>query len=94
MTGDPRGVVALIAPLFGGADESAAVSTPTSITPESPRATLLAALFDSARRAALAGDLAMARISHEAIGKLLATEAAPTIAPVVDLAEERRRRER
>ncbi len=69
-------------------------------TAASPRAALLAALFDSARGAALSGDLDVARIAHEAIGKLLGA-AAPSWdgvevkgAPVVDLAGERRRRER
>jgi hypothetical protein len=71
---------------------------PSPVT-QSPRAALLAALFEGARVAVLAGDLDTARIAHEAIGKLLGAaeplaEHAASGAPVVDLAEERRRRER
>jgi hypothetical protein len=55
---------------------------------------LLAALFDGARAAAMTGDLAAARIAHEAIGKLLG--AAPlgegVEGTVVDLGAERRKR--
>ena len=71
-----------------------------SMAAPSPRGALLAALFDGARAAALAGDLDAARIAHEAIGKLLGAAAPPgeaterSDAPVVDLAEELRRRER
>ena len=66
---------------------------------QTPRAALLAALFEGARVAVLAGDLETARIAHEAIGKLLGAaeplaDLVASGAPVVDLAEERRRRER
>ena len=70
------------------------------MTAANPRAALLAVLFDSARDAALSGDLDVARIAHEAIGKLLGAAVPPGDgaeadgAPVVALAEEQRRRER
>jgi hypothetical protein len=55
---------------------------------------LLAALFDGARDAALTGDLAAARVAHDAIGKLLG--AAPigegVEGTVVDLGSARRKR--
>ncbi len=71
---------------------------PSPVTP-SPRAALLATLLEGARVAVLAGDLETARIAHTTIGHLLGAaeplvEHAASGAPVVDLAEERRRRER
>jgi hypothetical protein len=58
-----------------------------------PRGVLLAALLDGARTAAEAGDLAAARVAHEAAGRLLGIEAGDAGA-VVDLDTERRRRDR
>ncbi len=85
----------LTEPLVGHAPQALA---PSPVTP-SPRAALLATLLEGARVAVLAGDLATARIAHETIGKMLGAaeplvEHAASGAPVVDLAEERRRRER
>jgi len=57
---------------------------------ESPRAALLAALTNAVRDAAAAGDLAAARVAHEALGRLL-TEPGSASA-VVDLNAERERR--
>ena len=57
--------------------------------PESPRRALIAALANAVREAAAAGDLAAARVAHEALGRLL-TEACPRA--VVDLSAERERR--
>jgi hypothetical protein len=45
------------------------------------------------REAVNGGDLDAARIAHEAVGKLLAGDSAPS-APVVDLARERVKRRR
>jgi hypothetical protein len=68
----------------------AATSTPIA-TP--PRALLLAALLEGARDAADAGDLAAARVAHEAAGRLLGSEPGDAGA-TVGLDAERRRRER
>lgn len=54
---------------------------------------LLAALLDGVRDAAEVGDLAAARVAHEAAGRLLGIEASDAGA-VVDLDTERRRRDR
>ena len=92
----------------GGSNLVPALSPPVAVAPpavapspgaQTPRAVLLAALFEGARGAVLAGDLDAARIAHTAIGKLLGAaeplaELVASGAPVVDLAEERRRRER
>jgi hypothetical protein len=63
--------------------------------PASPRAAMLAHFHMDRGAALAAGDLGVAQIAHEAIGKLLAASA-PTgdAAPVVDLARERERRGR
>jgi hypothetical protein len=49
----------------------AATSTPIA----TPRARLLAALLEGARAAVETGDLAAARVAHEAAGRLLGSEA-------------------
>ncbi len=49
----------------------------TGASAPSPRAVLLAALFDGARAAVVAGDLDAARVAHEAIGKLLGATPPP-----------------
>jgi hypothetical protein len=55
-----------------------------------PRGTLIAALTDAVREAALGGDLTAARVAHEALGRLL-SDPAPH-GGVVDLNAERDRR--
>ena len=56
---------------------------------ESPRATLIAALTSAIRDAAAAGDLAAARVAHDALGRLLSE---PGAGAIVDLNAERERR--
>jgi hypothetical protein len=55
-----------------------------------PRAALMAALTSAVRDAASAGDLAAARVAHEALGRLLSEPGVP--GPVIDLNAERERR--
>jgi len=61
--------------------------------PANPRAALAADLAGHLARLLAAGDVEGARITHETIGRLLVTEPSEGAA-VVDLAAERRRRER
>ncbi len=56
---------------------------------ESSRGALIGTLANAVRDAAAAGDIAAARVAHEALGQLL-TDAGPS--PVVDLNVERERR--
>jgi hypothetical protein len=56
---------------------------------ESHRAALIAALSTAVRDAALVGDLAAARVAHDALGRLLSE---PGAGAIVDLNAERERR--
>ncbi len=72
-----------------------AMPAPLPPAPPSPRAALLAHLSADMGAALAAGDLDAARIAHETIGKLMALGLAPVDgAPVIDLATERRRRDK
>jgi len=82
----------------GGAGDAAAGSnapapTLTTSSQISPRASLAAELAAHVAKLLAAGDLEGARIAHEAMGRLLAAPQPGDGAHVVDLAEERRRRE-
>jgi hypothetical protein len=77
------------------AGSDALTPTPTTATQMSPRAALAAEIAAHVARLLAAGDLEGARIAHDAMGRLLAAEGpASGGAAVLDLAEERRRRER
>jgi hypothetical protein len=54
---------------------SAAPVAATSMPIVTPRARLLAALLEGARAAVEAGDIAAARVAHNAVGRLLGSEA-------------------
>ncbi|MEI8258144.1 MAG: hypothetical protein WCJ30_20900 [Deltaproteobacteria bacterium] len=57
-------------------------------TPADPRAALVAALAAAIRDGAAAGDLTLARVAHDALGRLLGTGAGA--GAVVDLASRRK----
>jgi hypothetical protein len=81
--------------LAGSSLTTPAAPAPLPAAPPSPRAALLAHLSADMGAALAAGDLEAARIAHEAIGKLMALGLAPVDgAPVIDLATERRRRDK
>ena len=68
---------------------------PSAPAPATPRAAMLAHLSADMGAALAADDLAAARVAHEAIGKLMALGLAPVDgAPVIDLATERRKRDK
>ena len=88
---DSQGTVANSTGRIGGEGASATGEA------ASPRVVLLEHLLASMRDALAAGDLAAARIAHEAAGKLLVApqgEGKGTGAKVVDLAHERGKRGR
>ena len=62
----------------------------------SARTSVLEGLAENMRAALVAGDVTAARVIHETIGRLLSPDVASKgeLAPVVDLASERRKRER
>jgi hypothetical protein len=77
----------------GAVAVSTAAGEPPSGVVASPRAALVADLAGHLAQLLAAGDIEGARLAHETIGRLLATEPGGSTA-VLDLASERRRRER
>jgi len=61
------------------------------VTNATPRARMIADLCQALAAAATDGDLAAARVAHEALGRLLGAEDHRDGAPVVDLASRRER---
>jgi hypothetical protein len=87
-----RHVARTAAELGLGGLAPAAVSMAAVGGAANPRTVLLEQLTAGMSAAIAVGDLEVARIAHEAIGRLLGLAPAASAAPVVDLAAERARR--